>query len=130
MKLYQRIFIFLIFILSISLIRAQDTGFSVQGVVQDHTKQGLSGVNILVENTKIKTQTDQNGNFRISYKKGEAVLIFSLDGYKKLRRKMNFSGEISPVSIQLVADQAAVEEVIVHGKGKVKALQDGAFTVN
>ncbi|MDC8100424.1 TonB-dependent receptor [Chryseobacterium rhizosphaerae] len=130
MKLYQRIFIFLIFILSISLIRAQDTGFSVQGVVQDHTKQGLSGVNIFVENTKIKTQTDQNGNFRISYKKGEAALIFSLDGYKKLRRKMNFSGEISPVSIQLVADQAAVEEVIVHGKGKVKALQDGAFTVN
>ncbi|MFP3832639.1 TonB-dependent receptor [Chryseobacterium sp. SIMBA_028] len=130
MKLYQRIFIFLIFTLSISLIRAQDASFSVQGVVQDHTKRGLNGVNIFVENTKIKVQTDQNGNFRMNHKKGEATLVFSLGGYKKLRRKVNFGSEESPVSIQLTEDQGAVEEVIVHGKGKVKALQDGAFTVN
>lgn len=130
MKLYQRIFIFLIFALSISLIKGQEDDFSVQGVVQNHAKKGLNGVNIFVENTKIKAETDQNGNFKISYKKGEATLVFSLDGYKKLRKKMNFGSEGSPVSIQLVEDQAAVEEVIVHGKGKVKALQDGAFTVN
>ena len=130
MKLYQRIFIFLIFALSISLIKAQDADLLVQGVVQNQAKKGLNGVNIFVENTKIKAQTDQNGNFKISYKKGEATLIFSLDGYKKLRKKMNFGSKGSPVSIQLGEDQAAVEEVIVHGKGKVKALQDGAFTVN
>ncbi|UKB79571.1 TonB-dependent receptor [Chryseobacterium sp. MEBOG07] len=130
MKLYQRIFIFLIFTLTIFLIKAQDTGFSVQGVVQDHTKQGLNGVNIFVENTKIKAKTDQNGNFKISYKKGEATLVFSLDGYKKLKKKINFGGEESLVNIQLAEDHATVQEVIVHGKGKVKALQDGAFTVN
>ena len=130
MKLYQRIFIFLIFTLTISLIKAQDTGFSVQGVVQDHTKQGLNGVNVFVENTKIKTKTDQNGNFKISYKKGEATLVFSLDGYKKLKKKINFGSEESPLNIQLAEDHAAVQEVVVHGKGKVKALQDGAFTVN
>ncbi|MGE8552529.1 MAG: TonB-dependent receptor [Chryseobacterium jejuense] len=130
MKLYQRFFIFLIFTLSISHITAQDNGLSVQGVVEDHKKQGLNGVTIFVENTKIKTQTDQNGNFRINYKKGEATLVFSLDGYKKFKKKMNFSNEGSPVSIQLEEDQSVVKEVIVHGKGKVKALQDGAFTVN
>ncbi|WP_106917668.1 TonB-dependent receptor [Chryseobacterium aurantiacum] len=130
MKFYQRIFIFLIFTLSISLTQAQNGDFSVQGVVQDHTNRGLSGVNIFVENTKIKAQTDQNGNFRMSYKNGEATLVFSLGGYKKFRKKVNFGSEVTPLSIQLVEDQAAVEEVIVHGKGKVKALQDGAFTVN
>lgn len=130
MKLYQRIFIFLIFTLSISQIKAQDAGFAIQGVVQNQTKQGLNGVTVFVENTKIKTQTDQNGNFRINYKKGEATLVFSLDGYKKFRKKINFSNEGSQVSIQLTEDQSVVKEVIVHGKGKVKALQDGAFTVN
>ena len=130
MKSYQRIFIFFMMVVSTSLIRAQDSGFWIQGVVQDHTKRGLSGVNIFVENTKIKTQTDQNGNFRISYKKGEATLAFSLDGYKKSRKKVNFSSEASAVTIQLADDQSVVEEVTVHGKGKVKALQDGAFTVN
>ncbi len=130
MKSYQRIFIFLIVVMSTSLIRAQDSSFWIQGVVQDHTQQGLNGVNIFVENTKIKTQTDQNGNFRIAYKKGEATLVFSLDGYKKSRKKVNFSSEASVVTIQLADDQSVVKEVTVHGKGKVKALQDGAFTVN
>ncbi|WP_009089664.1 TonB-dependent receptor [Elizabethkingia anophelis] len=130
MKSYQRIFIFLMMVVSVSLIRAQDSDFWIQGVVQDHSKRGLSGVNIFVENTKIKTQTDQNGNFRITYKKGEATLAFSLDGYKKFRKKVNFSNETAAVTIQLADDQSVVEEVTVHGKGKVKALQDGAFTVN
>lgn len=130
MKSYQRIFIFLMMVVSVSLIRAQDSDFWIQGVVQDHSKRGLSGVNIFVENTKIKTQTDQNGNFRITYKKGEATLAFSLDGYKKFRKKVNFSNETAAVTILLADDQSVVEEVTVHGKGKVKALQDGAFTVN
>lgn len=130
MKSYQRIFIFLMMVVSVSLIRAQDSDFWIQGVVQDHSKRGLSGVNIFVENTKIKTQTDQNGNFRITYNKGEATLAFSLDGYKKFRKKVNFSNETAAVTIQLADDQSVVEEVTVHGKGKVKALQDGAFTVN
>ncbi|WP_407509341.1 TonB-dependent receptor [Elizabethkingia anophelis] len=130
MKSYQRIFIFLMMVVSVPLIRAQDSDFWIQGVVQDHSKRGLSGVNIFVENTKIKTQTDQNGNFRITYKKGEATLAFSLDGYKKFRKKVNFSNETAAVKIQLADDQSVVEEVTVHGKGKVKALQDGAFTVN
>ena len=122
MKSYQRIFIFLMMVVSVSLIRAQDSDFWIQGVVQDHSKRGLSGVNIFVENTKIKTQTDQNGNFRITYKKGEATLVFSLDGYKKFRKKVNFSNETAAVTIQLADDQSVVEEVTVHGKGKVKAL--------
>lgn len=130
MKLYQRIFIFLIFTLTISLIKAQDADFTVQGAVQNHVMQGLNGVNIFVENTKINTKTDQNGNFKISYKKGEATLVFSLDGYKKLKKKINFGSKVSPLIIQLADDHAAVQEVVVHGKGKVKALQDGAFTVN
>lgn len=130
MKSYQCIFIFLMMVVSVPLIRAQDSDFWIQGVVQDHSKRGLSGVNIFVENTKIKTQTDQNGNFRITYKKGEATLAFSLDGYKKFRKKVNFSNETAAVTIQLADDQSVVEEVTVHGKGKVKALQDGAFTVN
>ncbi len=46
MKSYQRIFIFLMMVVSVSLIRAQDSDFWIQGVVQDHSKRGLSGVNI------------------------------------------------------------------------------------
>lgn len=130
MKLYQRIFIFLIFTLSISHITAQDASLLVQGVVEDHKKQGLNGVTIFVENTKIRTQTDQNGNFKINYKKGDAILVFSLDGYKKFRKKINLGSEGSSVRIQLEEDQSVVKEVVVHGKGKVKALQDGAFTVS
>lgn len=130
MKFYQRIFIFLIFSLSISLIHAQDAGYSVQGVVENHAKQGLSGVNVFVENTKIKTQTDQNGNFNISYRKGEAVLVFSFAGYKNFKKKVNFGSGGTSVNIQLAEKQGVVDEVVVHGKGKVKALKESAFTVS
>ncbi|GEM_PF-5075945 len=87
MKLYQRIFIFLIFTLSISLITAQDNDFLIQGIVQNHAKQGVNGVAVFVENTKIKTQTDQNGNFKISYKKGVQPWCSVWMAIKKSERK-------------------------------------------
>ncbi len=97
--------------------------------MQNHAKQGVNGVAVFVENTKIKTQTDQNGNFKISYKKEKQPWCSVWMAIKS--QKENELGSESPdVIIQLTEDQSVVKEVIVHGKSKVKTLQDGAFTVN
>ncbi|OPB96902.1 TonB-dependent receptor [Elizabethkingia meningoseptica] len=130
MKSYLSVFLFFILMVSGPLISAQNVDFIVHGAVTDQSRQGLSGVNVFIENTKIKTQTDQNGNFTIAYKEGKAILVFNISGYKKLKKTVEFSRNSQPIIIQMVDDQSVVQEVTVHGKGKVKALRDGAFTVN
>lgn len=130
MKSYLSVFLFFILMVSGPLISAQNVDFIVHGAVTDQSRQGLSGVNVFIENTKIKTQTDQNGNFTIAYKEGKAILVFNISGYKKLKKTVEFSRNSQPITIQMVDDQSVVQEVTVHGKGKVKALRDGAFTVN
>ncbi len=118
MKSYLSVFLFFILMVSGPLISAQNVDFIVHGAVTDQSRQGLSGVNVFIENTKIKTQTDQNGNFTIAYKEGKAILVFNISGYKKLKKTVEFSRNSQPITIQMVDDQSVVQEVTVHGKEK------------
>ncbi len=95
----------------VSLLYAQE---SITGTVTDaSTGEVLPGVGIMVKNTTRGTETDFNGNFTISIKKGEAV-NFSFIGFKT--QEILFTNQTT-LKVILEEDNAQLDEVIVTSLG-------------
>mgnify|MGYP006251405147 FL=1 len=99
------------------------TGFSqngtVTGTVSDsETNEPLPGVNVVVKNTTIGTNTDFDGNFSIEGVSSGDVLVFSYLGFKTQEITV---GDASNLDVSLVADAEALDEVIVLGYVSQKA---------
>ncbi len=102
---------------------------SVKGrVVDGTTKEPLPGVNILVKGTQQGTVSDLDGNFQLELKdENNAVLVFSFVGY--ITQEVVPGGR-TDLSVSLVADEKALEEVVVVGYGTQKKVNlTGAITV-
>ena len=52
-------------------------------VVDKETGEGLIGASVIIQGTTIGTITDANGNFSISVRSGEDVLIISFIGFEQ-----------------------------------------------
>lgn len=83
----------------------------ITGNVTDEMAVPLPGVNIVIKNSSIGTQTDFDGNYEIMTAMGD-TLVFTYIGFITNEIKVNSSNVIN-VSIQ--ADAAALEEVVVTG---------------
>src|SRR5690606_34685391 len=87
---------------------------SIRGTITDkETGAGLPGATVQVKGTTIGTAADENGNYEIN-SPGEAVLVFSLMGYKSLEVP---AGDQTRIDVQLEMDLARLEEVVVVGYG-------------
>lgn len=100
---------------------------NVSGTVTDsNSNQPLPGVNILVKNTSKGATTDFDGNFAINDVSINSVLEFSYLGYVTQEYVVKNN---SPISITMVEDAAALDEVVVIGYGSQrKELVSGAFS--
>ena len=85
---------------------------TIEGNVSDLTGP-LVGVNIIVKGTTTGTQTDFDGNFKISIKKGETIQI-SYVGLNSLDIKINSDNYYN---ITLSEDASALDEVVVTAQG-------------
>lgn len=91
---------------------------TIQGqVTSQDTREVLPGVSVLVKGTSQGTNTDSDGNYRISVENEQAVLVFSFVGYQKQEVVV---GNRSTVSVQLVAGDQTLNEVVVVGYGVQK----------
>ncbi|MFS8616313.1 MAG: TonB-dependent receptor [Solitalea sp.] len=87
---------------------------SIRGTITDkETGAGLPGATVQVKGTTIGTSADENGNYEIN-SPGDAVLVFSLMGYKSLEVP---AGDQTRIDVQLEMDLARLEEVVVVGYG-------------
>ncbi|WP_293917122.1 MULTISPECIES: TonB-dependent receptor [unclassified Sphingobacterium] len=86
----------------------------IRGKVTDGTNP-VSGVTVIVKGSAKATSTDASGNFSIDAKVGD-VLTFSSVGYEP--QEVNVVG--TTVSVQLVSENEALEEVVVVGFAKQK----------
>ena len=103
----------LIVALFISLI-----GYSqnpITGVVTDQDKQPLPGVSVLLKGTRTGTMTDFDGNFSISTKETD-VLLISMTG---MVPKHITVGNQTSFEIVLKPNVSQLEEVVVIGYGSV-----------
>jgi TonB-linked SusC/RagA family outer membrane protein len=92
---------------------AQET---VKGVVKDEDGIPLPGVNILEKGTKNGTSTNEKGEFSISVKIPNAILLVSSIGF--ISQEVVSKG--NRLNIILASDKKALEEVIVVGYGTQK----------
>ncbi len=99
--------------------------FSVQlSIAQEKTLSGvvsesgfpLPGVSIVIKGTQIGTQTDLDGKYSIKTKTGD-VLVFSFIGLKNLSQTV---GASNILNVNMVSDDAMLDEVVVLAYGQVK----------
>lgn len=88
----------------------------VSGIVSDSTGTPLQGVTVLIEGTSRGTATDQSGRFELQVDEND-VLLFRLVGYQPARIEVK---QRDTVVVELQAEAADLEEVVVVGYGRMK----------
>lgn len=106
----------------------QQQQYEVTGTVTDQEGQPLPGANILEKGTSNGTQADFDGNFTISVKDPNAVLIISYIGFAA--KEVSLIGQTN-LSITLEESAAGLDEVVVLGFGtqKTKSVTGSVSTI-
>ena len=89
-------------------------GVAVTGNVTDEHGSSLPGVNIIERGTNNGTVTDANGNYMLTVRSAEAILVFSFVGTVSQQIPVANRGVINT---QLASDAATLTEVVVVGYG-------------
>lgn len=106
-----------ILLFTLTLFTQAQSG-SVSGTITDNTNVSLFGANLMIKNTTIGMQTNENGNFTITpLQDGNYVLVVSSLGYKT--REINFSitnnQAVNLETVVLYEGNEILSEVIVEG---------------
>ena len=95
--------------------QAVQQGQTVKGNVIDETGQPMIGVTVKVKGGQAASVTDFDGNFQIAAKPGDELEL-SYVGYKT----MTVRATAAPLKLQMEADVASLEDVVVIGYGTMK----------
>lgn len=106
-------------LLSLFAFLAGHAQISVSGIVTDITGEGISSVNVLLENTRQGVTTNSAGQYKIVVPQANAVLEFSHLGYKTQRVPLNGR---TVVDVTLADTTSQLDEVIVVGYGKQRRI--------
>ncbi|WP_431242380.1 SusC/RagA family TonB-linked outer membrane protein [Flavobacterium sp. P21] len=109
MKINLKHFLWLMLVLSVQIAVAQ--GGAISGTVTDNKGVPIPGVNIVLKGTKISTQTDFDGNFKIQANTGD-VLVASYVSFATIEVKAS-----NAMTIKMVETQNELEAVLVVGYG-------------
>ncbi len=92
--------------------------YEITGTVSDSLSgEVLPFVNVYFQGSTIGTQTDENGNFRLSnIKPGKYKLVASMVSFKANIRVLTLEKDIKGLNIKLEEDQTALKELKVVGK--------------
>jgi len=111
-------FAFIIAINANATSNVESVAFTVLGKVTDETGQPLPGVNILEKGTTNGTNSDADGNYTITLKDENAILIFSFIGYATKELTVNSQ---STINVILEPDTKTLEEIVVTALGIEKS---------
>lgn len=114
MNLKFKLTLILILILNVSLF-AQD-GYLLSGTVTDSDNVPIPGANVIISNTSRGASTDFDGKFELQVQNEEVVEISSM-GF--VTKSVVIAGQ-NNITIVLVEDAAALDEVVVVGYGARK----------
>ncbi|HMR81486.1 MAG TPA: TonB-dependent receptor [Niabella sp.] len=91
-------------------------GNKISGTVLDDQGKPIAGASVLVKNTSVGTNTNDEGTFSINAAPN-SVLVISSVGYETLEQNV---GTQQDVTVVLKSAQAAMDEVVVVGYGTQK----------
>lgn len=90
----------------------------IQGKVLDaETQQPISGATLTEKGTINSTKTDEEGNFQLTVKNPEGIILVSYMGY--LPQEIAAIG-VSPLVIRLATSHTSLDEVVIIGYGQTK----------
>lgn len=89
----------------------------ITGIVTDNGNIGLPGVSIVLKGAQRGTSTGVDGGFQLNVPDESAILVFSFVGY---RSQEVVIGSQSKLTIILLADEKALDEILVVGYGTQK----------
>ncbi|MHA4739420.1 SusC/RagA family TonB-linked outer membrane protein [Dyadobacter sp. MSC1_007] len=89
----------------------------VTGNVTSDDGDPLPGVNVTLKGTSVGTSTNAQGDFSINVPSESSVLVFSFIGYAK--QEVTVGGQ-TRIEVKLVAEDRALEEMVVIGYGSQK----------
>jgi Ca-activated chloride channel family protein len=102
-------------ILTVSILFiSADTAREITGKVSDDQGNSLTGVNIVIKNTKRGTVSDISGNYRLSVLPSDQSLVFSFIGYNSREIVI---GKQSVINVRLSEAALELNEIVVTGKG-------------
>lgn len=102
---------------SSSAKRAVSAQMLITGLVTDSVGSPLPGVNVNVKGAQEGTVTDPDGRFELEIADGDAILTFSLIGFRTKEVPLNSRTNISVV---LEADIEDLDEIVVVGYGTMR----------
>ena len=107
-----------------STVIAQDRAVSGK-VTATNDGLPLPGVSVTVKGTNIGTQTDGNGNFKLSVPNSATTIVFRYIGFDQVEAAIT-----SNMSIALNESKSQLSEVVVTGYSSINRSQFSGATVN
>lgn len=122
----MKIIIFLFLIFSQLFSQEKRVGTLTGTVIDSETKQALTGVNVIVENTFLGSATDSKGRFIIKeIPAGNYSVKFSAIGYEQIRVEVTiFPSEETNITVEMKPTTYTVEPVIVTATRREKTLSE------
>ena len=111
------------------LCNAQSGSFTIKGRVADQAGKGLSGVSVLLKNSKTGATTDSLGSYTIKTPTAKGVLIFSFVGFMGTEEEIKGRNQID---VTLKDNQSELGEVVVvaYGHQKKESMVSSITTIN
>jgi TonB-linked SusC/RagA family outer membrane protein len=85
-------------------------------VISFEDNEPLPGVSVMIKGTNKGSSTDANGEFKITGANSKSILVFSYVGYLGQEQAV---GTRNSISVKLVQDSKALDEVVVVGYGEI-----------
>ncbi|MCK0160957.1 TonB-dependent receptor [Allomuricauda sp. F6463D] len=106
---------------------------SLHGIVNNQDGDPLPWTTVLIENTRLGVQTDENGKYHISnIPNGDYVVTISYIGFKTLSKRITISEKRKDIRMNftLIENAENLDEVTVNGKSKETILETKGFAVS
>jgi TonB-dependent SusC/RagA subfamily outer membrane receptor len=98
---------------------------NISGIITDNTGLPLPGVNVVVKDTSIGTQTDFDGYYTINASEG-SELVYSYVGFKT---NDILVGKYASINVAMEEDAAQLEEVVITASGIKKEKKSLGYAV-
>ena len=113
------------------LIHYAQVGIIKGKVTADRTMEPLPYVNIGVKNQDIGTFSDSTGSYRLEFRPGQYILVFSSIGYEKLEKPIIVTDKsVHILDVSLKSSSRELSTVVVSASKYAQRIQESISSIN
>jgi len=102
----------------------------IQGTVKDTKGEPVEYATVFIKNSRLSTQSDQNGNYSFRVRSGTQTLCVQFLGYETYEKEIDIKPQEKVIiHIRLKEKKNDLDEVVVEGKSTVQRINESAYNV-